>query len=162
MPDEIEVTAEGYQRLEESLDKERQRLDAAVTSMAESLDDAMGMEDRNLEAAQFHQETPAIEARIQELEDVLDRAVIVEPQPGQTQAVKIGTVVTLQDEDHDRELQIQLVSAVEVDALADGAKQVSEDSPVGRAVLGRQAGESFEVEVGAGRVRYTVKAIAAG
>ncbi|WP_034384568.1 GreA/GreB family elongation factor [Deinococcus sp. YIM 77859] len=157
MADEIQVTAEGYQRLQETLQKERQRLEDAVASMAATLDDARDLEDRSLEAAQI--DLPSMEARIVELEDVLARAVIVDTPQNQDE-VRLGSVVVLQDEQHHRELRVQLVSAVEVDALAEGATQVSEDSPVGQALLGRRVGDTFEVEVGAGRARYTVKGIA--
>lgn len=156
MADEIQVTAEGYQRLEENLAKERQRLEDATRSLAASLDDAMDIEDRSLEAAQF--DLPSMQARILELEDVLARAVIVEaPESGDT--VMLGSVVVLQEEERGREMQVQLVSAVEVDALAGGATQVSEDSPVGQALLGRRVGDTFEVEQAERRLRYTVKSI---
>ncbi|GAA5532834.1 GreA/GreB family elongation factor [Deinococcus aluminii] len=158
MAEEIQVTAEGYRRLEETLQKERQRHEDALRSLADTLDDAMDLEDRNLQAAQF--DLPGMEARILELEDVLTRAVIVEAAQDQPEQVALGSVVVLQDETHDREVQVQLVSAVEVDALAGGATQVSEDSPVGKALLGRRVGESFEVELGSGPVQYTVRSIA--
>ncbi|GMA13790.1 transcription elongation factor GreAB [Deinococcus metallilatus] len=158
MAEEIQVTAEGYRRLEETLQKERQRHEDALRSLADTLDDAMDLEDRNLQAAQF--DLPGMEARILELEDVLTRAVIVEAAQDQPEQVALGSLVVLQDETHDREVQVQLVSAVEVDALAGGAAQVSEDSPVGKALLGRRVGESFEVELGSGPVQYTVRNIA--
>lgn len=156
MADEIQVTAEGYQRLEENLHKERQRLEDARLSLAASLDDATDLEDRSLEAAQF--DLPSMEARILELEDVLARAVVVEaPESGDT--VALGSVVVLQEEERGREMQVQLVSAVEVDALAEGATQVSDDSPVGQALLGRRVGETFEVEQAERTLRYTVKSL---
>lgn len=158
MPDEIQVTAEGYRRLEEMLQKERQRRDDAVTSIAVTLDDAMDLEDRSLQAAQF--DLPTMEARIQELEDVLARAVIVEAPQGQPGEVTLGSVVVLQDA-QGREMRVQLVSAVELDALAEGAAQVSDDSPVGRALMGRRTGDTFEVERGGETVQYTVGAISA-
>ncbi|MEW6422775.1 MAG: transcription elongation factor GreAB, partial [Deinococcota bacterium] len=121
------MTAEGYRRLQETLEKERQRLEDATTSMAATLDDAMDLEDRSFQAAQY--DLPTMEARILELEDVLARAVIVEEPQARDGGVALGSVVVLRDEQHDRELRVQLVSAVEVDALAEGATQVSEDSP---------------------------------
>ncbi|GGK15820.1 transcription inhibitor protein Gfh1 [Deinococcus malanensis] len=161
MPDEIQLTREGYERLEQSLEKERQRLEETVTSMAITVDDAMDLENRSLNAAQFQQELPAIEARILELEDVLSRAVIVEEGDLPRDQVAVGSVVTLQDAEHGRELQVQLVSAVEVSALTEGVTQVSDDSPVGQALLGRREGETFDVELEAGRVQYTVQSIRA-
>lgn len=156
MAEEIQMTAEGHARLQETLDKERQRREDAIANIAATRDEALNVEDRNLESAQI--DLPSIEARILELEDVLARAVIVEAPPGEGR-VALGSVVVLHDEAHDREMRVQLVSAVEVDALADGPTQVSEDSPVGKALLGRGEGESFEVEVGSGHARYTVRSV---
>lgn len=157
MADQIQVTAEGHKRLEENLQKERQRLEDATRSLAATFDDAMDLEDRSLQAAQF--DLPSMEARILELEDVLARAVIVEAAPDAGGQVGLGTVVVLQDPERGRELQVQLVSAVEVNALAEGVTQVSDDSPVGQALRGRRVGETFEVDLGTGRVRYTVKSV---
>jgi len=157
MADEIQVTAEGYQRLEENLHKERQRLEDARLSLAASLDDATDLEDRSLEAAQF--DLPSMEARILELEDVLARAVVVQAAPDGGGQVALGTVVVLEEAEQGREMRVQLVSAVEVDALAGGATQVSDDSPVGQALLGRRVGDTFEVEQAERTLRYTVKSL---
>ncbi|GBF07516.1 GreA/GreB family elongation factor [Deinococcus aerius] len=157
MAEEVQMTAEGYQRLQETLDKERQRREDAIAQIAATRDEAMDLEDRNLETAQI--DLPSMEARILELEDVLARAVIVEAAPEQAGRVALGSLVTLHDEEHDRDLQVRLVSAVEVDALAEGATQVSEDSPVGQALLGRGVGETFEVDLGSRQARYTVKSV---
>ena len=146
MAEEVQMTAEGHQRLQETLDKERQRRD-----------DAMDLEDRNLETAQI--DLPSMEARILELEDVLARAVIVEGTPEEGGQITLGSLVVLRDDEQDRELEVRLVGAVEVDALAEGATQVSEDSPVGQALMGRRVGESFEVTQGGRQLRYTVKSV---
>ncbi|WP_216318464.1 GreA/GreB family elongation factor [Deinococcus aestuarii] len=160
MAEQIPMTAEGYRRLEETLQKERERREAATETIAALRDDTGDIEDRNLEASQI--DLPSMDARIFELEDVLARAVIVETLPGEEGKVGIGSVAVLRDEDQGREMQVQLVSAVEVTALTEGVTQVSEDSPVGKALLGRQVGEAFEVEVGERHVRYTVKSVGAG
>ncbi|MDL2344342.1 GreA/GreB family elongation factor [Deinococcus sp. MIMF12] len=157
MAEEVQMTAEGFQRLQDTLDRERQRRDDAVAQIAAARDDAVDLEDRNLETAQI--DLPSMEARILELEDVLARAVIVEGTPDQDGRVALGSRVVLRDDEHDRELEVRLVSAVEVDALAEGAAQVSEDSPVGQALMGRRVGESFEVTQGERQLRYTVKSV---
>lgn len=157
MADRIPMTAEGYRRLEETLQKERERREAATETIAALRDDTSDIEDRNLEASQI--DLSSMDARIFELEDILARAEIVETLPGEEGRVGLGSVVVLQDEEHGREMQVQLVSAVEVTALEGGVTQVSEDSPVGRALLGRQVGEAFEAEVAGRQVRYTVKSV---
>lgn len=156
MADEVQMTVEGFGRLQDTLEKERQRRDDAVAQIAAARDDAVDLEDRNLETAQI--DLPSMEARILELEDVLARAVVVETS-GSDGRVGLGSVVVLRDDERGRELEVRLVSAVEVDALAEGATQVSEDSPVGQALMGRRVGESFEVTQGERQLRYTVKSV---
>lgn len=160
MADQIQVTAEGYARLQTELQKERDRLEDSVRTLAASVDDAIDIEDRSLEAAQFN--FPMMEARIQELEDVLSRAVVVDGVGERADEVVIGAVAVLHDRTHDRELTVQLVNAVEVNALAEGITQVSDDSPVGQALLGRRAGDTFSVELPSGAVEYTVQSLRGG
>jgi len=160
MADQIQVTAEGYARLQTELQKERDRLEDSVRTLAASVDDAIDIEDRSLEAAQFN--LPVMEARIQELEDVLARAVVVDHVGERIDEVVIGSVAVLHDRTHDRELTVQLVSAVEVSALAEGVTQVSDDSPVGQALRGRRAGDAFQVELTSGTVEYTVQSLRGG
>ncbi|MFC4425864.1 GreA/GreB family elongation factor [Deinococcus navajonensis] len=159
MPDELHVTREGYERLQRSLDKERERREDTVASIASTVDDAMDLENRSLNAAQLHSDLSSIEARILELEDVLSRAVVVEEGNLPRDEITLGSVVVLHDPAHDRELEVQLVSAVEVNALAEGVTQVSDDSPVGQALLGRHRGERFTVSLESGEVTYTVRRI---
>ncbi|WP_221088486.1 GreA/GreB family elongation factor [Deinococcus aquaedulcis] len=159
MPDELHVTREGYERLEQALDRERQRREDNIASMAGTLDDATDLENRSLNAAQLHMERPGVEARILELEDALARAVIVDPGELPRDEVTVGSVVVLHAPDQHRELTVQLVSAVEIATLAEGVTQVSDDSPVGQALRGRHRGETFTVELDSGPVRYTVRRI---
>ncbi|UBV43576.1 GreA/GreB family elongation factor [Deinococcus taeanensis] len=158
MAEQIPMTADGYQRLEESLARERDRREAAIEQIAALRDEESNLEDRNLELAQIDLQT--MEARVLELEDVLARAVIVEAPEGE-ERVQLGSVVMLADEEHGRELRVQLVSAVEIDATADGPTQVSDDSPVGQAIKGRQAGDSVDVELADRTTRYVIRSIGA-
>ncbi|GHF56626.1 transcription elongation factor GreA [Deinococcus metalli] len=156
MAEQIPMTADGYRRLEETLNRERGRRDEAVAQIAAVRDDTNGIEDRNLEVSQI--DLQSTEARVLELEDVLARAVIVEGHEA-LGLVELGSVVVLRDETHDREMRVRLVSAVEVSALTDGETQVSDDSPVGQALQGRQQGDMVEVEVGERTARYRIEAV---
>ena len=158
MAEQIPMTADGYQRLEESLARERDRREAAIEQIAALRDEENNLEDRNLEVAQIDLQT--MEARVLELEDVLARAVIVEATEGDAR-VELGSVVVLADETHGRELRVQLVSAVEIDATADGPTQVSDDSPVGQAIRGRQAGEHVAVQLAERTTRSVFRTVGA-
>lgn len=159
MPEDIQMTAEGKARLEDTLRQERERRDEALTAMSQLSDEEKSTEDLAPQAGQ--PDLPAMDVRIAELEDMLDRAVVVET-PAGAETVVLGTVVVLHDQTHGRELRVQVVSGVAVSALADGPAQVSDDSPVGRALLGRRPGEAFTVELPAGTVQYTVREITGG
>lgn len=160
MTDAIPMTAEGRERLEDSLRRERERRDEAITTAGQTRDEENDIEDTGMQMGQ--PDLPGIEARILELEDTLDRAVVVEAPPAGAGKVVLGAVVVLHDRTHGRDLRVQLVSGAEVSALAGGPTQVSDDSPVGRALLGRRAGESFEVELPDGAAHYSVREIAGG
>lgn len=160
MPDDLQMTAEGRARLEATLNQERARRDEALTTMSQLSDEEKSTEDLAPQAGQ--PDLPAMDVRIAELEEMLDRAVVVGAPQDTDGPVALGAVVALHDQTHGRDLQVRLVSGLEVSALADGPAEVSDDSPVGRALLGRRAGESFEVELPSGTVQYTVRDITAG
>ena len=157
MTQKIQMTREGYARLERALEHERQRRDEATATMAAVLDDAMDLEDRSLQAAQH--DFSGMDARIVELEDALARAEIVESENDFSGVVKIGSVVELHDNKQDRDVRVQLVSAVETTLLDDGITHVSDDSPVGKALLGRKSGETLTVDLGERQVEYTVGSV---
>lgn len=154
MAREVQVTQAGFERLQKALADAQQRREEVIRELSASLDDAMDLEDRSLEAAQH--DTTSLDARIAELEDTLARAVVVENHEPDGQ-VALGSVVVLVNDD--RELRVQLVSNVEVSTLDEGITRVADDSPVGQELLGRRVGESFEVELGGHAKRYTVKSV---
>ncbi|ADV67610.1 GreA/GreB family elongation factor [Deinococcus maricopensis] len=155
MTQKIQMTREGYERLERALEHERQRRDEATASMAAVLDDAIDLEDRSLQAAQH--DFAGMDARIMELEDALVRAEIVDTVDDADGHVRIGSVVDLHDNTQNRDVRVQLVSAVETTLLDEGITHVSDDSPVGKALLGRQRGDTFTVDLGDRQKDYTVQ-----
>ncbi|AFZ66795.1 GreA/GreB family elongation factor [Deinococcus peraridilitoris] len=157
MAREVQVTREGYVRLEQALEEARRRRTEVTQQLSALLDDAMDLEDRSLQAAQ--NDTTSLDARIVELEDTLARAVIVDNHGENDGEILLGSIVVLHDDHHDRELRVQLVNHVEVTTLDEGITRVADDSPVGKALPGRRVGDSFEVDLGDHRMRYTVKSV---
>lgn len=155
MAREVEVTPEGQQELRRALDEARAQKDELTRMMADELDGATDLEDRQLEAEQ-HALT-GVDARIAELEDALDRAVPAAPAHDGRAA--LGSLVTLRDEAGDREVRVRLVSAVEATLSVGDETRVTDDSPVGRALLGRRAGDTVEADVGGREVRYSVRRV---
>ena len=97
------------------------------------------------------QEKVRLEARVEELEDQLGRAVVIEGH-SRTQ-VDLGAVVTLKS--GSEELRVQLVSPVEVE-VASEPPHISDASPLGQALLGRKVGDSFTLEAAGRSTDYEV------
>ncbi|MFC4638355.1 GreA/GreB family elongation factor [Deinococcus hohokamensis] len=149
-----ELTQAGFEALQRQLAREQQRLDEARRVVQEQME-ANENESLGLEAAQRDLMTTL--QRIAELEDTLARAVIVRDAPANRAVV--GALVTLLDEGQGRELELHLVSPLEAAAVIGERPRVSTESPVGRALLGREVGERFVVDLGKRQVTYRVQRI---
>lgn len=153
MTRDVRVTKEGLSRLEASLREERRRLEDATAILRELSGSSDDYEDSGLEDAR--QEKARLEVRVDELEDQLQRAVVIEPHD--RTAVDLGAVVTLESDGE--ALQVQLVSPVEAEIVNEAIPHISDASPLGKALLGRRVGETFEVATGRRTAAYTVVSI---
>lgn len=153
MTREVQVTKEGRERLEANLKEERRRLEEATGILQELTVSSDDYEDSGLEDAR--QEKARLEARVDDLEDQLQRAVVIKDH-ARTQ-VDLGSVVTLQS--GNEELQVQLVSPIEAEIVGEDIPHISDASPLGKALLGRAVGETFEVTTGRRDAEYTVVSI---
>ena len=151
----IRLTKEGYDRLQGTLEKERGRLDEATRILRELTGSSDDYDDSGLEDAK--REKARLEGRIDDLEDQLERAVIIEAQ--EHDKVDLGAVVTLQDAGSAEGFDVQLVSPVEAGVLEGDIPRISDESPLGKALLGRRPGESFKVTINNKTTEYTVVAI---
>ena len=94
-----------------------------------------------------------IEARIEELEKILKNAEVVVEEDVDVNAINIGCTVRLKDIEFDEEMTYKIVGYTEADVLGN---KISNESPVGKALLGRKTGEIVEVETQAGILKYKV------
>lgn len=94
----------------------------------------------------------ANEAEIANLEELINRAVIIEPKTGADASAALGAIVVLEDEDGDHEI-FHLVGTHEADFLAG---RISDESPFGEAMLGKREGETVNLPDGD---TYTIKEI---
>ncbi|HEX5466348.1 MAG TPA: transcription elongation factor GreA [Candidatus Limnocylindrales bacterium] len=112
------------------------------------------------ENAEYHaarEEHAFLEGRILQLQDLVDRAVVVEG-GGRNGLAALGSTVTLADLDAaDAEMTITIVGTAEADSRAG---RVSDRSPIGAAVLGHRAGDEIAVRTPAGERRYKVREVA--
>jgi len=154
MSREIRVTKEGYERLQERVDHERERLEEATRILQELSGSSDDYDDTGLEEAK--REKATIEERLDDLVDQLSRAVVIEAH--EMDAVELGATVELQEEGSEPFL-VQVVAPVEAGVLEGDVPHISDESPMGKALLGAKVGETIEVVTGDTAKRYEVRKI---
>lgn len=108
------------------------------------------------ENAEYHaakERQSFIETRIMELESILSRSQVIDPAKLSGGAVKFGATVHLVDEDTDEEVKYQIVGEIEADVKAG---LVSIQSPIARALIGKEEGDSVEVSTPGGGRSYEI------
>jgi len=114
------------------------------------------------ENAEYHaakERQSFIEGRIQELQDKIGRAQVIDPATISHDKVAFGATVTLMNLDTDEEKTYTIVGSEEADAK-NGF--ISIDSPVGRALIGKSEGDEVTIKIPAGTCEYEVVSIAFG
>jgi transcription elongation factor GreA len=154
MAREVRVTKEGYERLQQRVEKERERLDEATRILRELSGTSDDYDDTGLEEAK--REKALIEDRLDDLEDQLSRAVVIEAH--EMDAVELGAVVALEDASGET-FSVQVVAPVEAGVLEGDVPHISDESPMGKALIGRRVGDEVDVVTGEKSVRYTVVSI---
>jgi len=155
MARQVRVTREGYERLQSTLEREYRRLEEATRILRELTGSSDDYDDSGLEEAK--REKARIEQRIDNLEDQLNRAEIIEGY--EKDRVDLGAVVTLQDTSSKEAFEVQIVSPVEAGVLEGDIPKVSDESPIGRAVMGRKPGETVAVTINDRTTKYTLMSI---
>jgi len=148
--DKVPMLAEGHRKLTEDL----KRLKAERPEIVEAIEEARAHGDLS-ENAEYHaakERQGQIEASIADVEDRLSRAMVIDPTTLSGDKVVFGATVTLIDEE-DKKVRYQLVGQTEADAK-DG--RISYNSPLGRALIGRQVGEEVEVSTPSGDRYYEI------
>ncbi|MCL2342142.1 MAG: transcription elongation factor GreA [Firmicutes bacterium] len=152
---EVLLTKEGY----EKLDKELEYLKTEKRSeISERIKIALGFGDlsENSEYDEAKNSQASNEAKIAELENKLRYARIIDESEIDTKTVQVGNKVTILDMADNEELQYTIVGSTEVDL---SQNKISNESPIGSALLGSKKGEVVEAETPGGKVKYKVLAI---
>ena len=110
----------------------------------------------NSEYDDAKQEQAFVEGRVLVLEKMLRNARVLEEGEITTEKVGIGTTVLLKDLEYDEELEYTVVSSAEANP---NENKISNQSPVGKAIIGRPVGSIVEVTVPAGTLKYEILAI---
>lgn len=146
------ITKEGYEakkaRLEYLTTVERQEI---IKKIGEAKEQGDLSENAEYDAAKDEQRD--IEARIEEIEKILKNAEVVVEEEVDLEKISIGCKVKILDCEFDEELEYKIVGSTEANSLKG---KISNESPVGRALLGKKVGETITVETEAGELSYKV------
>ena len=94
-----------------------------------------------------------IETQIAELEEILKNAEVVQDNNTDKDAIKMESVVKLHDVEYDEDIEYVIVGSSEADSLNN---KISNESPLGAAMLGKKVGDTVKVEAPAGVIEYKI------
>ncbi len=156
MPEkEFILTQEGYDNIE----KELERLKTEVRyEIAERIKVALGFGDlsENSEYDEAKNAQAANEAKIAELEEKLKYAKIIDEAEIDTEVVQVGNIVKVLDIEFDEKVEYTIVGSTEVDL---SANKISNESPIGRALLGKKKNNVVEVQAPVGIIKLKILSI---
>lgn len=143
------------QRLKELQDEMNYLKTVREKEVAELIKEARSFGDlsENSEYDEAKNEQGKLYSRMAEIEEILSNYVVIEEEPSDGSSVRLGSTVTVLDEEFDETMVYKIVGSQEADPM-NGA--ISEDSPFGKALLGNAVGDEVQVEAPAGVLRYRI------
>lgn len=149
------LTYEGLKKLEDELQdlKVNQRREIAQ-KIKEAREQGDLSENAEYDAAKDEQRD--IEARIEQIEKILKNAEVVLDEEVDLDKINIGCIVRVLDVEYDEEEEYKLVGSSEASSLQN---KISNESPIGRALIGAKVGDIVDVEAPAGVIQYKVLSI---
>ena len=152
MAKQYKLTPQRLQELQEELNYLKTVREREV---AEQIKEARAFGDlsENSEYDEAKNEQGKLYSRIAEVEEILANYVIIEESPISENAVSLGSQVKVKDRETGEEETYRIVGSQEADPMNG---RISEDSPFGRALLGKEVGDEVEVEAPMGTLRYQV------
>jgi transcription elongation factor GreA len=152
---EILLTQEGFDNLEKELEMLKTERRAEI---AERIKVALGFGDlsENSEYDEAKNAQAENEGKIAELENQVRHAKIIDESEVDTKTVQVGNRVKILDMEYGDELEYTIVGSTEVDLAKN---RISNESPIGAALLGSKKNQEIEVEVPAGKVKYKIISI---
>ncbi len=146
------LTGEGLRKLKEELEELKS---VKRREIAEKIKVALSFGDlsENSEYDEAKNEQGMIEARIAEIEKTLQNVKVLDESDLSTEHISLGNKIVLKDLEADEILEFHIVGSKEVD-MKKG--KISDESPVGKACLGKTKGEIVEVEAPAGLLKFEI------
>ena len=146
------LTEEGLKALESELqDLKVNRRKEVAQKIKEAREQGDLSENAEYDAAKDEQRD--IELRIEELEKLLKNAEVVVEEEIDVNKINIGCKVKLLDVEYDEEMEFYIVGSTEANSLQN---KISNEAPVGRALIGKSVGDVVDVETQAGIIQYKV------
>ena len=148
-------TKQGYQEL---VDELKYLKLTRREEIKEQIATARGFGDlsENAEYDEARNEQAKVEARILELDALIENAEIIDESTMDVRSISLGSIVRLYDEDYDEEITYSIVGSNQADPLE---QKISDQSPIGRALMGKKAGERVTVEAPAGELHFTIREV---
>ena len=153
---DVFLTMEGLKKLEDELDELKT---VRRKEIAERIKEALAFGDisENAEYDEAKNEQAQLEERIAKLEALLRNAKIIDEEDISTDNVSIGSRVKVKDLEYDEEIEYTIVGSAEADPYEG---KISNESPVGKALIGGKLGDTVEVKVPDGIIKYEILEIA--
>ncbi|MEJ2752793.1 MAG: transcription elongation factor GreA [Candidatus Promineifilaceae bacterium] len=152
--DVVYVTADGLQNLKDELTylttTKREELSVKLETAI-----AQGDLKENADYHDAKEEQGFVEARVRDIEDILRRAQIIDDN-GPSDIVRVGSTVTVSEEGYDEEETYSIVGAAEANP-AEG--RISNESPIGQALLGARKGQVVRANTPGGNIEFTILSI---
>ena len=152
---EVILTQEGYDNLE----KELERLKTVERyEIADRIKVALGFGDlsENSEYDEAKNAQASNEIKIAELEEKLKYAKIIDESEIDTEVVQVGNIVKVLDMEYDEKIEYTIVGSTEVDIAAN---KISNESPIGKALLGKKKNNIVEVQAPVGIIKLKILSI---
>ena len=153
---DVFLTREGLAKLENELDEAKT---VKRKEIAERIKTALGFGDisENSEYDQAKDEQAKLEERIAKVENIIRNAKIIEDEDISTEVVGVGSKVVVLDVEYNEEMEYTIVGSAEANP---NEGKISNESPVGKALLGSKQGETVDVQVPDGLIQFQVQKIA--
>ena len=149
------LTAEGYKKLVEELGFLRT---TGREQIADKIKEARSFGDlsENAEYDEAMNEQAILEAKITRLEEELKNAQILDTEDLRTDVIVVGSHVLVYDKTFEEEMEFQIIGKAQANPEEN---RISDESPVGKALLGHMEGDVVEVEVPGGAVALEIRRI---
>lgn len=149
---QVKLTEDGLKQLEEELGylKTKKRKE-----VSEKIKVALGFGDlsENSEYDEAKNEQAQVEARIVSVENMLKNAIVIDESERDTSKVELGATVTIHDIEFDEDITYKIVGSTEADP---DEGRLSDESPLGKSLMGKAEGEMIDVDAPAGVIQYKI------